>query len=141
SDRLTRLIENVLDLGRIQAGRLHWDFREHHLVQTLAAVVQEFHASKAAAGRGVSVELSADPAIPPTHADGARLVQLWTNLIGNAIKFSADSDRVWVRASLVERQIRVEIRDRGMGLRPEDQELIFERFRQVGSDTLTDKPE
>jgi signal transduction histidine kinase len=74
-------------------------------------------------------------------ADRDRLVQVVINLLSNAVKFCAERDgNVWISVDVLPGAIRVNVRDDGPGIACEDQELIFEKFRQVG-DTLTEKPQ
>lgn len=139
SERLSRLIEDVLDLSKIQSRRQRWDFRELQVGFILSEVVRNFSLTRST--RAADVRLTIVQELPMTYGDRDRLKQLWTNLIDNAIKFSSEGDTVVVRALRDGDAILVEVRDFGVGIRKEDQKMIFSRFRQATRDTLTEKPQ
>ena len=137
SDRLTRLIENVLSLTKIQA-MAEPTFEVIDVSQTITDVCLAM--SVVAADRGITID---DEGVHgPLWADGDHdcLKQVWTNLISNATKFSPDNSVIWVTADRENDHIVVEVRDQGPGISAVDQAVIFERFRQVSSDMSTDKP-
>ncbi len=138
TERLTRLINQTLDLAKIESGRADWNGCELDLKdvieQSLAATSQLFREKEAE----VSLELPDD--LPPILADRDRLIQVMLNLLSNAVKFlPPGSGRIEVRLCLLADGLEVSVADNGPGIRPADQELIFEKFRQVG-DTMTAKP-
>lgn len=140
SERLTRLIENVLDLNRLQAGQGQWDPRQLHLPDVVEVAVGSLR--PLAMNIGAELSLVVEGSLPPTVGDCDGLRQVLVNLISNALKFSRAGDRVQVvtRFAPTEGELIVEVRDQGPGI-PEDQlEVVFERFRQVASDMLTEKP-
>jgi signal transduction histidine kinase len=93
------------------------------------------------ADRKVSLEVQLPDRAPTIHADRDRLIQVIINLLSNAVKFcDQDSGRVSIALRTLPDAIRVDVRDNGRGIAPKDQELVFEKFRQVG-DTLTEKPQ
>ena len=97
-------------------------------------VVDEFQASPAAAGRQIVVEIAPD--LPPVRADAQAMTTVLGNLLDNAVKYSRDSTRVWVQASVAERAVEIRIRDEGVGIAEQDQAHIFERFyraREAGA--------
>ena len=139
SERLTRLINDMLDLAKIEAGKLEW-----HMQPVSASDV----AREAAAAMGqlfrdrrVKLEVKLTDALSTTIADRDRLFQVIVNLLSNAVKFSPGD--VGLVALTVENEtdgVRLSVADNGPGVAPNQREAIFERFRQVG-DTLTSKPE
>jgi Na+/proline symporter/signal transduction histidine kinase len=138
SERLTRLISQVLDLAKIEAGSADWhpsevDLKE--LIEEAAAAVGPVMVE-----HDVALTLDLPDRVPPVTADRDRLMQVMLNLVSNAVKF-CDKAGGRITIALTERPdaLRVDVTDNGPGIRPEDQELIFEKFRQVG-DTLTEKP-
>jgi len=139
SERLTRLINQVLDLAKIESGAAEWhsseiDMREV-LEDSVTAVSQLFKE------RGVELTLELPQKVPAILADRDRLMQVMLNLLSNAAKFCERAPGM-VTVALAEQSgfLRVEVRDNGIGIGPADQELIFEKFRQAG-DTLTGKPQ
>lgn len=137
SDRLTRLIENVLDLTKIHS-MVKPEFEVIDVSQTIRDICVAM--SVVAADRGITIE---DRGIDgPLWSDGDQdhLKQVWTNLISNATKFSPDDSVVRVTADLNGDTIVVEVTDQGPGISEKDQKVVFERFRQVTSDVVTDKP-
>ncbi len=138
SERLTRLIEDVLNLSRMQAGHFRLKIREIDIRETIEEVVDAIQ--PLGLDRGIFVHLDIEPGLPKTAGDRDRLKQVWTNLLSNAIKFSRGEEKVKVRARKANGAIVVEVEDKGPGISPEDQEKIFERFKQVTSDIMTEKP-
>ncbi len=138
AERLTRLINQTLDLAKIESGRADWNACELDLKevieQSLAATSQLFHE------KGARVEVDLPDNLPPILADRDRLIQVMLNLLSNAAKFlTPGSGHVLVRLRRLADELEVGVVDNGPGIRPEDQQLIFEKFRQVG-DTMTAKP-
>ena len=137
SDRLTRLVNDVLDLVRIESGEMDWKFDQVDImelsetaVKSLRPILDEHHI------RGAIARRSEIPSIR-----GARdlIFQVITNLLSNAIKFSHEGGRVELSAAVRDDLVEVSVRDHGIGIDPREHQRIFERFRQVG-DTLTEKP-
>ncbi len=139
SERLTRLINDMLDLAKIEAGELDW-----HMERVSASEV----AREAATALGqlfreknVALAVNLSDAIPATLIDRDRLFQVVVNLLSNAVKFSPrDTGRITLKVETDAGGVRLSVADNGPGIAPADRDAIFERFRQVG-DTLTAKPE
>jgi Na+/proline symporter/nitrogen-specific signal transduction histidine kinase len=138
SERLTRLINQVLDLAKIESGLAEWRNEELDLREIVGEAVSATSALFRA--RGVRVEARMPAQVPRVLADRDRLMQVLLNLLSNAVKFcTPHTGRVEVRLSGSAACVRVDVEDNGVGISPEYQAIIFEKFRQVG-DTLTDKP-
>ena len=137
SERLTRLINQVLDLAKLESGHAEWQTSEVNLGEIVAEAVSA--TSQIFKARGVRVETTAAQ-VPTVLADRDRVMQVMLNLLSNAAKFSPEGHgRVEVRLREEGGAVRVDVRDNGVGISPEHQGVIFEKFRQVG-DTLTEKP-
>jgi Na+/proline symporter/signal transduction histidine kinase len=139
SERLTRLINDMLDLAKIEAGKLEW-----HMERVSASeVAREAATALGQLFRDKSVELKIEllDNVPATIADRDRLFQVVVNLLSNAVKFSPrDAGRVTLAVETDADGVRLSVTDNGPGIAPKDRDAIFERFRQVG-DMLTAKPE
>jgi signal transduction histidine kinase len=139
SERLTRLINQVLDLSKIESGKMVWTLSEIDLTEVikeaLTATGQLFQE------KNIQVELDLPERMPLILADRDRIMQVLLNLLSNAMKF-CNSQAGWVEIRLHVKAgfAQVDVSDNGPGIRSKDQELIFEKFRQVG-DTLTEKPQ
>src|SRR6516165_5068819 len=139
SERLTRLINDMLDLAKIEAGKLEW----HMERVSTSELAREAATALGQLFRDKSVKLEAHllDGVSTIIADRDRLFQVVVNLLSNAVKFSPRG--VGLVTLTVENDadgIRLSVADNGPGISPRDREAIFERFRQVG-DTLTAKPE
>jgi signal transduction histidine kinase len=129
--RLSRLVNQVLDMAKIEAGHAQWhssdvDLREllTQAVQTTAELFRE---------RGATVLLDVPDAAPTLRLDADRLTQVLLNLLSNAAKFMpAEGGRVDLRLRVLASGLRVEVEDNGSGVAPGQQTLIFEKFRQGG---------
>jgi Na+/proline symporter/nitrogen-specific signal transduction histidine kinase len=139
AERLTRLINQILDLAKMESGRAEWTTS----AVDLGDVVRESMASLEQLFREKDVSLEGEtPASGPVvQADRDRLTQVMINLLSNAVKFvPGGQGRVLVRLASVAGLARVEVRDNGPGLTAEECNVIFEKFRQ-GGNTMTDKPQ
>jgi signal transduction histidine kinase/CheY-like chemotaxis protein len=135
-ERLTKLIDDVLDLAKIEAGKFTWNMESLSIQDVIeratAATASLFEAKKLALVQNI------EPGLPEITGDRDRLIQVVINLISNAVKFT-DAGSVTCAARLRDGEIVVSVTDSGIGIAPADQPKVFEKFKQVG-DTLTDKP-
>ena len=143
SQRLTHLINDVLDLAKIEAGRVDWRMAPLDLGEVVQRAAQATH-GLFEQKPGVRLRLEVADDLPPVVGDRDRLTQVVINLLSNAVKFTPEGD-VTVAAAAVDdpaagRAVAVRVRDTGVGIAPDDHATVFERFRQVG-DTLTEKPQ
>ena len=132
---LLALINDILDLSKIEAGRMELepsDFDVPTALQNAMTLVRE-----RAQRHGIALSLDIDPAVRELRADERKFKQILVNLLSNAVKFTPDGGQVALRARLVERGLEVSVSDTGIGIAPEDQEKVFEEFRQVGGDYKT----
>jgi Na+/proline symporter/signal transduction histidine kinase len=139
TERLTRIINQVLDLAKIEAGRAEWseapvDLRET-ISDTVSAMSQVFQENN------VRVEARLPDRVTPVKADVDRIIQVMLNLLSNAVKFCKQGDgRIEITLTEDDHELRVDVRDNGPGISFADQQKIFDKFVQAG-DTLTDKPQ
>ena len=135
-ERLTKLIDDVLDLAKIESGKLEW----HMETLTVPDIIDRATAATSSLfeNKGLKQIKDLAPELPAVSGDRDRLIQVVINLISNAVKFT-NAGSVTCRA--VERggEIVVSVIDTGLGIAAADQPKVFEKFKQVG-DTLTDKP-
>jgi PAS domain S-box-containing protein len=128
-ERLTRLIADILDLERIDAGRMVFEFAPVALEDLLSQV----HADNIEYARkyGVSLELSATQPRATLWADLHRLIQVLTNLISNAVKFSPSGGRVAMSAIIADTMVRIAVQDSGRGIPESFRDRVFEKFAQA----------
>ena len=145
SDRLTKLINNFLDLSKIEAGRMQWENTEQSLIPIIQNAINITQAL--ARENDLTVEFNSPENLPVISCDRDRLVQVVTNLLSNSIKFTPKGGKITVGVKAVggnkpegdSGTVVVSVADNGIGIAPENHEVVFEKFKQVG-DTLTDKP-
>ncbi len=137
ADRLVRLINDILDIEKMQSGSMEFRYRTVDLGQVVKSAIAANEAF-AAAHR---VKLSLTTAIPPGEVlvDPDRLIQVLTNLISNATKFSPPDASVELRVDRILDRFRVGVRDHGPGIPEEFKERIFQRFAQADSSTTRKK--
>ncbi len=128
---LLSLINDILDLSKIEAGRMELELADFHLPQAIdnALVLVRERALR----RGITLEQSIDPRLGEIQGDERKIKQVLLNLLSNAIKFTPEGGRVGVRAAPVDEHVEVAVSDTGVGIAPEDLEAVFEEFRQVGT--------
>jgi signal transduction histidine kinase len=125
---LLGLINDVLDLSKIEAGQLTLDLADYSLkevVQTVFTAVESL-----ATGKKLALTIDVAPNLPRGHGDERRLVQVLLNLVGNAIKFT-DKGEVAIKATVADGSFTVAVRDTGPGIAPSDQDKIFGEFQQA----------
>jgi signal transduction histidine kinase len=127
--RMERLIGDLVDVASIAAGALAVTRELGDLTSVIVEAVDTFH--QRAAEAGVLLEVDLAPPLTGAAFDHARVLQVLTNLLTNAIKFSQAGDRVVVSGSRVGDDIRVSVSDQGIGIPGDKIETVFERFRQV----------
>jgi signal transduction histidine kinase/CheY-like chemotaxis protein len=135
-ERLTNLINDVLDLAKIESGRMEWHMKPVFLQDVINRAIASTSSLFDEKGLTLKKNISSD--LPLVSADEDKLIQVVINLLSNAVKFT-DKGKVSIEAYQDNGQIMVEVQDTGIGIAEEDKHKVFERFRQAG-DTLTDKP-
>jgi signal transduction histidine kinase len=130
---LLALINDILDLSKVEAGRMELELAPFDLRAALDASL--LLVRERAARHGVRLELEVDDAVTMVVADERRFRQVMLNLLSNAVKFTPDGGRVRVSAVLRDGVVEIAVNDTGVGIPKEDQDLIFEEFRQARGDS------
>jgi len=136
-DRLVRMINNILDVSKIESGKMEWYFDSVNLTEVIHNSVNIVR--NMAQNKGLSIEINISEELPSVWGDRDKLVQVMINLLDNAVKFTKEG-RIVVGAELVDNQVKLYVSDTGIGIAAENQEFIFGKFNQVG-DILTNKPQ
>jgi signal transduction histidine kinase len=128
---LLSLINDILDLSKIEAGRMELEVKDFDVGQAVSNAVTLVR--ERAGRRGIALHHAVDPAVGPIRGDERKVKQVLLNLLSNAVKFTPEGGRVDVRATVADGRVEVSVTDTGVGIAPEDQEAAFEEFRQVGA--------
>ncbi len=131
-EHLLSLINDILDLSKIEAGRMELNLKVIDPAETLENTVMLV--KERAARRGITVKLEVDEALDKWVADERKIRQIMLNLLSNALKFTPEGGQISVKAAREGSNMAVAVSDTGIGIKPEDQALIFEEFQQAGSD-------
>lgn len=126
TDRLTSLINDLLDISRIETGRVRFELQAVQLGEVIADVVNALATQAESKSLNLTYEVAGG--LPEVMGDRDRLNQVLTNLIGNALHYTPEGGEIEVRAYPVEKAVRVDVQDTGIGVPPEDIGHIFERF-------------
>jgi signal transduction histidine kinase len=138
SERLTRLINQVLDFQKIETGRTEWELTQIDFLQVIndAAVTSR----QLISDKNITLTLDLPERVLPVPGDHDHIMQVMLNLISNAVKFcDSQQGRIHIALKQETDHLRVSVSDNGIGIRPEDQGIIFETFRQV-KDTGKGRP-
>jgi signal transduction histidine kinase len=131
SQRLHRLVEGLLDFGRMEAGAREYRFEFCDPATLVRQVVEEFEAE--VAGRGYRIEISVNHHVPGVRADQEALSRALWNLLDNAVKYSPHCQTIWVEADGEGDEVEIRVRDQGLGIAESEQPQIFKKFIRGGS--------
>src|SRR5213075_3345898 len=131
---LLSLINDILDLSKIEAGRMDLELSSFHLPTAIGNALTLVR--ERAQRHGIQLASDIDARLSEFQADERKVKQILVNLLSNAVKFTPDGGRVDVSAKLDTTNVEIAVRDTGIGIAPEDQGLLFEEFKQVGRDSL-----
>jgi two-component system sensor histidine kinase KdpD len=126
ADKLTDLVEQLLEVSRLQAGTLSVNVRRQKLGDILGVAMPQLQTIS----RNHQLDIRVDEG-SPILADEQRIAQVLVNLVDNAAKYSPPQTKIVVTSHTEDGHVQVDVRDVGSGIRPEDREIVFEAFRQV----------
>ena len=128
---LLSLINDILDLSKIEAGRMELELSDFHLPTALDSALTLVR--ERAGRRNMTLQMSIDEGLGEIQGDERKIRQVVLNLLSNAIKFTPEGGRIEIAAVPKDGSVEVSVSDTGIGIAPEDQEKVFEEFRQVGT--------
>jgi two-component system, sensor histidine kinase ChiS len=137
SQRLTSIITNVLDITNLEAGKIVWNMQSLSLGELLTEIVAQYQPKFQ--DKGLSLDTKIPPYLPKVMGDRDRLLQVMSNLLSNALKFTQTGGVICQLRQDGDRLV-FSIKDTGIGINKEDSTQVFEKFKQVG-DVLTGKPQ
>ena len=130
SERLTALINNILDFSRIEAGRKEYEFKETNLADLVRSTLDSYRFQIEQNGFAFEENISGD--IPPVIVDREAIARSLLNLVNNALKYSKNQKYIGVSLYRANSRVNLEVRDHGIGIPPNEQEKIFEKFYRCG---------
>ena len=130
SERLTALINNILDFSRIEAGRKEYEFKETNLADLVRSTLDSYRFQIEQNGFAFEENISCD--IPPVTVDREAIARSLLNLVNNALKYSKDQKYISVSLYCANSRVNLEVRDHGIGIPPNEQAKIFEKFYRCG---------
>jgi len=130
SERLTALINNILDFSRIEAGRKEYEFKETNLAELVRATLDSYRFQIEQNGFAFEENISGD--IPPLNVDREAIARSLLNLVNNALKYSKDQKYIGVSLYRSNGSVKLEVQDRGIGIAADEQDKIFEKFYRCG---------
>jgi len=138
TDRLVELINELLDISRIEAGRIELRRKALDLPGLIHQVADTMHPQLRAKRQALTLELAPD--LPPVSGDNDRVIQILTNLVSNAHKYSPVEGALTIAAHRVGAYVRVDVSDTGIGLSPEDQARLFSKFFRAQNRATQETP-
>lgn len=135
-ERLTSLINDLLDITKIEAGKIEWNLQPTAVSEIIERAIAA--TSVLAQNNGLEIICDIEPDLPDVIVDCDRMMQVLINLLSNAIKFT-DFGSVTCRAHRQNNEITICVIDTGIGIAAADLEIVFEKFKQIG-EVITDKP-
>lgn len=130
SERLTALINNILDFSRIEAGRKEYEFRETDIAELVHNTLDSYRYQ--IEQQGFAFEESIDSSLPKVYVDREAIARALVNLVNNALKYSADEKFLGVKLYRENGALKLEVVDRGIGITRREQSKIFEKFYRTG---------
>ncbi|MFQ3573508.1 MAG: ATP-binding protein [Thermodesulfovibrionales bacterium] len=135
-ERITTLINDILDMSKLESGRVIWNFDYINIDDVINTAYKAL--SSLFEKKGIPCFINTQLGLPTIRADKEKLIQVVINLMSNALKFT-EKGKIECKAELIGEDIVVSVKDEGIGIPKDEQENIFEKFKQVG-DMITNKP-
>jgi PAS domain S-box-containing protein len=132
ADRLSELVNDLLNISRLEAGRVALDVKPLRLDSLIEQVVNSLRGK--IEEKGLTISTSVPDNLPAVNGDNDRVIQILTNLVSNAYQYTRHGGSITVRAQLDDAMIRTEVIDTGVGISPEDQKKVFDRFFRSDDD-------
>lgn len=132
-ERLTCLVRNILDFSKVEEGKKEYEFVETDVAQLVAEQIENF--KKGEFSKGIKIRAQVNKDIPQLNVDKEALSQALNNLLDNAVKFSPDRKEIVVNVRKDKTNVFIEVKDRGIGIPPQELDKIFDKFFQ-GRNTL-----
>src|SRR5262249_32630560 len=129
--RLLNLINDILDIAKIEAGKMQVKLEEFNLSEVCESLVNMFR--PLAESKNLDLRNQVDAGIPTLRQDATKINQILQNLLSNAIKFTPEGGLVVLKAESDPRFVTITVADTGIGIAPEEMELIFQKFRRSGN--------
>ncbi len=126
---LLNMINNILDLSKIEAGKLELSIGKFHIKEAIREVLDTV--SESSNKKNIRIYTHIHKDIPSITADKGKLKQIMFNVLSNAIKFTPENGKVTIHANYIDQYIHITVSDTGIGIKPEDKDKIFEAFRQI----------
>ncbi|MEI7687854.1 MAG: ATP-binding protein, partial [Planctomycetota bacterium] len=136
--KLLNLINDILDLAKIEAGKMQVRLEEFNLAELSESLVAMFR--PIAERKNIDLRCQVDPSLPTLRQDATKVNQILQNLLSNAIKFTPEGGLVVIRAEADPRFITLTVTDTGIGIAPDEQELVFQKFRRSGNPLTREHP-
>ena len=129
-ERLNILVSDLLDISRIESGRVQLEQGHVNLYDIAEEVVAEVLRRSQNESKPIALSLDAPKNLPPVKGDGARVRQIISNLVNNAFNYTPENGAILVNIHPTDSEIQVDVQDNGIGIKPEDQDRVFERFHR-----------
>ena len=128
TERLTILVNDLLDLSRIEAGQVNLNLQSLNLTELIDDVMLEINRLTVAENKTMMFDIQLPSDLPPINGDPERIRQILINLLGNAFHYTLENGKVSLSAHRVGDEIQIDISDNGVGISPKEQDRIFDRF-------------
>jgi len=134
TQRLSRLVEDILSISQLEVGTARFEVGELDLARLMRQMVQDNLGG--ADEKRIELTLSLPPKVPKLQGDKQRLAVLLNNLVGNAIKYTPEGGQVQVKLEVRDQRALVEVADTGIGIAPKDQPHVFEKFYRAADESV-----